>query len=202
MPILSRLDTTVYDVETVQNSNKLFSSDRVTPKVVLPNNVQPKTSLPFDNNSPVQYVLAARTDSRSVKLKVKLQTTDTAETYRVYALLDSGATGMFIDESYVDAQKIATRDLDQPKPVFNVDGTKNEAGSIKRTVNLIMRYGKHSERATFAVTSLGEQKVILRHSWLRLHNPVINWETQVVEMSRFPDQCRTVEKPERVRSIP
>ena len=159
-------------------------------------------SLPFDNNSPVQYVLAARTDSRSVKLKVELQTTDTAETYGVYALLDSGATGMFIDESYVDAQKIATRDLDQPKPVFNVDGTRNEAGSIKRTVDLIMRYGKHSEHATFTVTSLGKQKVILGHSWLRLHNPVINWETQVVEMSRCPDRCKIAEKPERVCSIP
>ena len=51
-------------------------------------------------------------------------------------------------------------------PVYNVDGTLNKAGSITEVVNLILKYNNHSKRTTFAVTSLGKQKLILGHAWL------------------------------------
>jgi len=41
----------------------------------------------------------------------------------------------------------------------------------------------------FAVTGLGKQKLILGHSWLRKHNPEIDWVTGEVKMSRCPSQC-------------
>ena len=40
----------------------------------------------------------------------------------------------------------------------------------------------HSERVHLAVTNLGQQTVIIRHSWLTLHNPEVDWATQKVSM--------------------
>ena len=48
----------------------------------------------------------------------------------VDALLDSGATGMFIDQEFVKAKNLTTRQLPQPIPLYNIDGTLNDAGSI------------------------------------------------------------------------
>jgi hypothetical protein len=50
-------------------------------------------------------------------------------------------------------------------------------------VELILRYKNHSEKAFFAVTSLGKQKIIMGHSWLQKHNPDIDWVTGDVKMS-------------------
>ena len=52
----------------------------------------------------------------SLTLKVELQTKDTGETKSVMALLDSGATGMFIDQNYVKASRLTTRTFSNPIP--------------------------------------------------------------------------------------
>ena len=126
---------------------------------------------------------------RSLTLKIELQTTDTAETKSITALLDSGATGMFIDREYVKEGGFTTRALSNPIPVRNVDGTPNEAGSIMDVVELNLWYRNHAERVFFAVTSLGKQNVIMGHTWLRKHNPDINWVTGDVKMSRCSRRC-------------
>ena len=126
---------------------------------------------------------------RSLTLKIELQTTDTAETKSVTALLDSRATGMFIDQEYVKKSGFTTRTLSNPIPVHNVDGTPNEAGSIMDVVELNLRYRNHAERVFFAVTNLGKQNVIMGHTWLRKHNPDINWATGDVKMSHCSGRC-------------
>ena len=82
-----------------------------------------------------------------------------------------------------------TRTLSNPIPVRNVDGTPNEAGSITDVVELNLRYRNHAERVFFAVTDLGKQNVIMGHTWLRKHNPDINWVTGDVKMSRCSGRC-------------
>ena len=71
------------------------------------------------------------------------------------SLLDSGVTGMFIDVDFVREHRLQTHPLPCAIPVYNIDGTPNEAGSIKEKVNLICTFGDHSDHATFSVTSLG-----------------------------------------------
>jgi hypothetical protein len=134
-------------------------------------------------------MLGGKETSRSLSLKVSLETTDTGDVKSVNALLDSGATGMFIDRDYVKANRLTTRTLSTPIPVYNVDGTPNEAGSITEAVCLILRYKNHSEATLFAVTSLGKQNLIMGHSWLQKHNPEINWVTGEVKMSRCSARC-------------
>jgi len=101
----------------------------------------------------------------------------------------SGATGEFIDRHYAKSNRLHTQKLSEPIPVYNVDGTLNEAGSIIEVVDLILRYWNHLERTLFAVTGLGKQKLILWHSWLQKHNPEIDWVTGEVKMSRCPPCC-------------
>ena len=125
-----------------------------------------------------------------MKLDVELRTMDTGENFTLKALLDCGATGLFIDQAYVQRNHLRMRKLCRSIPVYNVDGTLNEAGSICHIVELVLSYKDHTERAQFAVTNLGNQDLILGLSWLREHNPEVDWQTEEVKMSRCPERCR------------
>jgi hypothetical protein len=73
------------------------------------------------------------------------------------------------------------RPLSKPIPVYNVDGTANDAGAITDIADIILCYQNHSERTQLAVTCLGKQSLILGYNWLRNHNPEINWQTKDVK---------------------
>jgi len=64
----------------------------------------------------------------SLLLPVEIGTTDTSELYSVKALLDNEATGSFIDRDFIHSEGINTWTLSCNIPVFNVDGSPNEAG--------------------------------------------------------------------------
>jgi hypothetical protein len=154
----------------------------------------PRTSRPnWECRLPSPFIVNVLDETedrrRSLNLKIELQTTDTGEVKFVKALLDSGATGMFIDRDYVKTNGLSTRTLSHPIPVRNIDKTLNEVGSVHEVVELILRYKNHSEKAFFAVTSLGKQNVIMGHSWLQKHSPDIDWVTRYVKMSRCSGRC-------------
>jgi len=54
-------------------------------------------------------------------------------------------------------------------------------------MDVILRYKDHSERVQFAVTGLGKQDAILGYTWLKDHNPEVDWITKEVKMSRCPE---------------
>jgi hypothetical protein len=106
--------------------------------------------------------------------------TDTAMKRNTNVLVDCGATGLFIDTEYVRSNNIPTCCLTTPIPVYNVDGTANEASAITEIADVILCYKGHAERTQFAVTSLGKQSMILGFTWLREHNLKIDWQTKEV----------------------
>ena len=126
---------------------------------------------------------------RSTKALVQLENPATLATVTSNALVDCGATGCFLDKFFVRKHRFPTRRLARPIPVYNIDGTRNEQGSVEEMVDLRMRFGDHVERMTFAVCSLGSTDVILGHTWLAQHNPEIDWTTGQVTMSRCPPSC-------------
>jgi hypothetical protein len=156
-------------------------------------NAEPRVFRPkWERRLPPKLVIASTDESsqsRSLKLKVDIETTDTGEVKSLNALVDCGATGRFIDRSYVRSNRLMTKTLSRPVPVYNVDGSLNESGSITEVVDLILRYKNHSERALFAVTGLGKQTLILGLPWLQLHNPEIDWAAGTVKMNRCPPRC-------------
>jgi len=110
----------------------------------------------------------------SLLLPVEIGTTDTSELYSVEALLDCRATGSLIDRDFVRLKGINTQTLSYNIPIFNVDGSPNEAGQISEVMDVVLRYKTHSERMLLAVSGLGKQSLILGYDWLKDQNPRID----------------------------
>ena len=122
-------------------------------------------------------------------MTVGLKTVDTHAMIDVEALLDSGATELFINRELVQNNGIATRVLEHPITVYNIDGTKDRGGSIMEEVTMIMSYQGHKEKVVFEVCDLGKTNLIIGIKWLKKYNPAINWKTGEVKMSRCPKEC-------------
>jgi hypothetical protein len=97
----------------------------------------------------------------SLLVNVEIKSTDTAVKRCTLALIDCGATGCFIDIEWAKLNNISTHPLCKPIPVYNVDGTENDASVITDIADVILRYEHHSERTQLAVTHLGKQSLIL-----------------------------------------
>jgi len=135
-------------------------------------------------------------------LPIEVSTTDTSEVHSVKALLDSRAMGNFIDRDFVRMKGINTRSISRPILVYNVDGSPNEVGQISEVVDVVLCYKTHSERTLLAVSSLGKQNMILGYTWLKDHNPEVNWQTREVQMNRCPPRCegcRVIRKEQALR---
>ena len=115
---------------------------------------------------------------------IHLRTTDTMEESSTECMVNTGATGNFINQDFVTNNKLPTHKLSEPIPVHNVDGTLNEASSIREVVDMVMTYQRHSERILLAVTQLSKQSMILGMTWLRRHNPEIDFRPATVKMTR------------------
>jgi len=121
---------------------------------------------------------------------VEIGTTDTSKLHSIKALLDSGATGSFINRDFIRSKEINTQTLSCNILVFNVDSSSNEARQISKVVNVLLRYKTHSERMLLAISGLGKQSLILGYNWLKDYNPKINWEKEEVKMTCCPLQCK------------
>jgi hypothetical protein len=146
-------------------------------------------------------VIASDPGSLSLAIDVEIELTDTAVRQCTQALIDCGATSCFINVEWAQSNNVPTRPLTNPIPVYNVDGTANEAGMIVGIADMILCYDGHSEHTQFAVTHLGKQSMILGYNWLRNHNPEINWQTKDVKMSCCPTQCSTCHVETKCKAI-
>ncbi|KAF8219082.1 hypothetical protein L208DRAFT_1343554, partial [Tricholoma matsutake] len=138
------------NIEEVSDQSDLL--DIQTQPAQTPCNPHPR--LPsWEQKLPKQLTIAAIPLAHSLDLHVEiLPTSGTEEARPVTALLDCGATGLFMDTDYVKQQKLTTCRLSHPIPMNNVDGTPNEAGPIEEIVGVILRYHNHSQLVQFAVT--------------------------------------------------
>lgn len=112
-------------------------------------------------------------------------------TRNVVAMVDSGASTLFLNRRFVEEHSVRTVRLDQPIPLYNIDHSSNAAGSIKSVAPLEMSVGTHRERAIFSVTDIGTEDVIIGIDWLRDHNPEIDWDQGTLRLSRCPDSCKS-----------
>ena len=126
---------------------------------------------------------------REVWMNVGIEKVDTHEGRTVKALLDSGATEMFMSKSLAQKGGYRLIKLDQPLQVRNVDGTSNSGDAITHEVEVNMFYKGHVERVRMDVCELGKTDVILGMPWLAAHNPEIDWEKEEVRMMRCPPLC-------------
>jgi hypothetical protein len=105
-------------------------------------------------------------------------------------MIDSGATQSFIHKSLVDKYDIPVMQLPQPIALDVADGRPIKSGAIThKTCSVSVRVENHHEKIDFYVTNIGQHSIILGTSWLKKHNPRINWSNRQVDFSS--DFCRT-----------
>ena len=84
-------------------------------------------------------------------MNVGIEKIDMHEGRTVKALLDSGATGLFISKSLAQKGGYRLIKLDRPLQIRNVDGTGNSGGAITHEVEVNMFYKGHVERVRMDV---------------------------------------------------
>jgi hypothetical protein len=108
----------------------------------------------------------------------------------VAAMVDCGATALFISERFVKENNVRTRPLGRKIRLCNIDGSDNRAGHISRSVRLRLRVGESCAWEEFMVTDLGPEDVVLGLPWLRKVNPEIDWGGGTLSM-RSEGQMKT-----------
>jgi len=130
-------------------------------------------------------------------MKVGLEKLESHKEVVVKALLDSGATGLFMDMTFAREKGFKIERIKNPLLVKNVDGTVNTGGAIMHQVECNMFFKGHVERVRMNVYNLGKTEVILGMPWLAVHNPEIDWEKGEVKMTRCPSICGKRKQEER-----
>ena len=94
------------------------------------------------------------------------------------ALVDSGASGTFIDPSVLLQSRLTPLPPPHPIPVELIDGSS--ASPVTHYFPSRLRiHGTHSEDITFDVIQLAHFQVVLGFPWLARHNPTIDWHAHV-----------------------
>jgi hypothetical protein len=96
------------------------------------------------------------------------------------ALVDSGATENFIDPKVIERLRFPIQKLEQPRIIYNIDGTPNKAGSITHKCPIKLQFKDEQKTVDFFVTNLGQDRIVLGFPFLKEFNPEINWETGVI----------------------
>jgi len=134
---------------------------------------------------------------KEVWLDIGIERTDTHKGVTIKALLDSSATGMFIDRKTAAKHGFRLQKLERPVRVKNVNGMYNSREAITHEVEVNIYYKSHVQRIRLDVCNLGRTEVILGMPRLAAHNPEINWETEEVKMTRCPPLCGRVKIKEK-----
>src|SRR5258708_34698385 len=116
VPWLLTMDTSDCTYHCNQTSSPVSQSNerKATPREIK----KPLAVVP----PPAIYVLS-KNSSCSLNIQVKLPSLPSLASISTSVLLDSGATGMFINWSFVQKHQLETTPLPQPILVRNVDGS-------------------------------------------------------------------------------
>ena len=98
---------------------------------------------------------------REVQLNIRVEKLDMHEDVTVRALLNSGATGMFMDRKMVTRHRFRLQKLERPTAVKNVNKTNNSGGAITYWVEVNVYYKNYVKRIRINIYDLGKIEIIL-----------------------------------------
>ena len=145
-----------------------------------------------DLKKPKQFVKGR--EGHQLTIPIQLTTTTTHKVFATRALVDSGCVGSCIDRDFVEKYDLKIHPTALPIPVYNADGSRNVDGSITGFVTVRLKIGDHAEVISLAVTKVDSADIFLGHDWLKLHNPDIDWATNVLRFNRCPVGCGYVQR--------
>jgi hypothetical protein len=119
-----------------------------------------------------------------------------------YAMLDSGAAlKRVMDKKWALEQGLELKPLRQMIKVEGFDGRENEDGPITHYTIMTLRVDDHLEKKSmFLVTQLAHYPVILGLSWLKQHDPRVQFaEHSLTFNSEFcHGNCNTPAQPSKI----
>ncbi|HLO98056.1 MAG TPA: pol polyprotein [Fimbriimonas sp.] len=106
----------------------------------------------------------------------------------VSVLVDSGCAVEMVDRDWINEIGLSSSCEPLPVPLDMIQMSGDViSGAITHSVTLGFRIGEQPFEEKFLVTTLGTHAVALGLTWLRKHNPDINWETEeIVELRTGP----------------
>src|SRR6266850_4284831 len=105
---------------------------------------------------------------------------------KAITLIDSGATKNFMNLRYAKYLQLPIKRLEEPRNLFNVNGTTNKSRSLQFYTNLQVQTGGQRTNLRFFLTDLGDNKAILEYPWFAVVQPHINWKRGWVNHSQLP----------------
>ena len=124
-------------------------------------------------------VLVAPVNNRTMCLPIQLQ--GIKKIIDITALIDSGATGNFIDPHLLLGGIFKLSPISFPITAYNVDGTPNNKGTIYWTSVISITSGSFTDTIKFMVIQLSCPQIILGMPWLQKWNPRINWRMFTID---------------------
>jgi hypothetical protein len=109
-----------------------------------------------------------------------------AKRAEIVTLIDSGATGNFLNLSYTKWLRLPIKTLKTPRKLYNVDRTENKAGELQYYTNLETRTGTTITKLRFFLSDLGEHKAILGYPWFAAVQPNIDWKRGWIDHTQLP----------------
>ena len=121
------------------------------------------TSLPLETIAPV---FISDPDEKSIRIPISIFVNEGAQIIDTFALVNSGATGDFINRDLAKKKGYQLQRLFQPLKAQNVDGSTNQGGIIHHKVTLHLRIAKTKEKREFLVVNCDQENLILGLPWL------------------------------------
>jgi hypothetical protein len=115
-----------------------------------------------------------------VKLLVNDQIVETT------ALVDSGATGNFLDLGLLSLANFPLQRLPKPIQAYNVDGSTNRKGTILWKTKIPVFPFQENNDLELMIVSLGRRQIILGMPWLKAQNPHIDWKANTLSLPASP----------------
>ncbi|KAJ1157947.1 hypothetical protein NDU88_010644 [Pleurodeles waltl] len=194
-----------YVRECPQKPRKKFSYSPTRKAAVTSGKISEKEDLPFIE--PLSgFRLTSLTllpqEEKASHLLLSVELVSQDRTHPVWAMIDSGATGNFIDEGVVKRLGLLRIPRKNPEIVLAVDGTPLKSGPLTEQtedVGLVFSGVSPARREIIRldIIEAPQYEIILGMPWLRKSNPVIDWQTKTVSFQSLRSEkvCSLYDNP-------
>ena len=100
-------------------------------------------------------------DEKSICIPIFIFANEGAQIVDTFILVDSGATGDFIDQDLAKKKGYQLQRLSQPLKAQNVDRSANQGGIIHHKVTFHLQIAETEEKREFLVVNYGQENLIL-----------------------------------------
>ncbi|XP_073418731.1 uncharacterized protein [Dendrobates tinctorius] len=125
------------------------------------------------------------------------------------AMIDSGASGNFMDISFAQRHNVHSVKKATPVQMETVDGSLLNSGPVDQETEplKVLMGNDHQESLSFMLISSPHFPIILGLPWLQAQNPTINWETKELhfpktQISPEASVCSIPKGPPSVSELP